>query len=263
MGSGSLSPARAEWPKAVAARRSTLTTARFALYGKPLPRIEQAVRVGEAMRAAVMGKAKRLLGEDAIPRELSGHDLAEDNRHGHAFWLPEDFDHAGRSDGLIDHLLVHAPDGLSSDAVRVLTSLQSLRRDEGEPLRLMLEGMGSTEMLGKISHYLGESNVWRSITPYLHPWHRKEGFGYAEQIQRECLLRGWGEPKVSIENDIAVGGGRRARPIRFHRFRHKRGITQPDRLGAALRLEFESPISGPLALGYGCHFGLGLFAPIK
>lgn len=63
--------------------------------------------------------------------------------------------------------------------------------------------------------------------------------------------------------DIAVGGGRRARTIRFHRFRHKRGITQPDRLGAALRLEFESPVSGPLALGYGCHFGLGLFAPIK
>ena len=61
------------------------TTARFALYGKPLPRIEDAVRIGEALRAVAMGQARRLLGSDNIPAELSGHDLPEGNRHGHAF----------------------------------------------------------------------------------------------------------------------------------------------------------------------------------
>ena len=45
--------------------RSTITTARFVLYGKPLPRIEDAVRIGEALRTAAMGRAKRLLGPDA------------------------------------------------------------------------------------------------------------------------------------------------------------------------------------------------------
>ncbi len=47
--------------------------------------------------------------------------------------------------------------------------------------------------------------------------------------------------------------------IHFHRFRHKRGIIQPDRVGRFLRLIFDESVAGPLALGFGCHFGLGLF----
>ena len=31
--------------------------------------------------------------------------------------------------------------------------------------------------------------------------------------------------------------------------------------GAAFMIEFPEPVSGPVALGYGCHFGLGLFVP--
>jgi CRISPR-associated protein Csb2 len=31
--------------------------------------------------------------------------------------------------------------------------------------------------------------------------------------------------------------------------------------GTAFKLTFAGPISGPLALGYGAHFGLGLFVP--
>lgn len=106
-----------------------ITTARFTVYGKPLPRIEDAVRIGEILRLAAMGCAKRLLSAEAIPREISGHDMGEDNRHAHAFWLADP-----NARGEIEHLLVHAPGGLSPDAVRVLTALQLLRRDEGEPL---------------------------------------------------------------------------------------------------------------------------------
>ena len=51
------------------------------------------------------------------------------------------------------------------------------------------------------------------------------------------------------------------RPIDFHRFRSKRGLTQPDTRGSFWRLTFAAPVSGPLALGFGCHFGLGLFRP--
>ncbi|MGH8524225.1 MAG: type I-G CRISPR-associated protein Csb2, partial [Gammaproteobacteria bacterium] len=125
---------------AVRRGKSAVTTARYALYGKPLPRIEDALRIGEALRFAAMGCAKRLLGPDALPKELSGHDLGDGNRHNHAFWLPDPFrlPDPGTS-GEIEHLLVHAPGGLSPDAIRVLTALEWMKRDEGEPLRLMLE----------------------------------------------------------------------------------------------------------------------------
>jgi CRISPR-associated protein Csb2 len=32
-------------------------------------------------------------------------------------------------------------------------------------------------------------------------------------------------------------------------------------VGLSLRLTFEQPVRGPIALGFGSHFGLGLFEP--
>lgn len=248
--------------------RTAVTTARFALYGKPLPRIEDALRVGEALRAAAMGLAKRLLGADALPPELSGHDQQSGNRHGHAFWLPEDADH----DGAIDHLWVHVPQGFGSDTIRVLSALQTLRRDAGDPLRLMLEGMGEHAMFEGVSGYTHNAKVWRSVTPYLHPWHLKKPdqrsaearlSAITEQLRREWTLRGGAQPNIDSVTVCAdtQAGGRRLMSLHFHRFRRKRGLTQPDTLGRLLELHFSEPVCGPVALGFGCHFGLGLFAP--
>ena len=52
-------------PPAQASRRPmpAATTARFALYGKPLPRITDAVRIGELLRLALMGRARHCFGE--------------------------------------------------------------------------------------------------------------------------------------------------------------------------------------------------------
>lgn len=60
-------------------------------------------------------------------------------------------------------------------------------------------------------------------------------------------------------DEVPVGKGRQCRPIQFQRFRSRRGLRQPDRLGSFWRLTFPEPISGPLALGFACHYGLGLF----
>ncbi|MGH8759682.1 MAG: type I-G CRISPR-associated protein Csb2 [Burkholderiales bacterium] len=253
--------------RAVTGGKSVVTTARYALYGKPLPRIEDALRIGEALRFAAMGRAKRLLGPDALPTELSGHDLGNDNRHGHAFWLPD----PGTS-GEIERLLVHAPGGLSRDAIRVLTALDQLKRNEGEPLRLMLEGLGSSMQFNKITPLTSEAAVWRSVTPYLHPWHLKKpqmrspaamAEAICEQLRRESHGRGIGLPDlVDIRELLSVQhGGRALRPLHFHRFRRKRGLVQPDTLGRLLQIRFAQPVRGPLCLGFGSHFGLGLFVP--
>ena len=253
--------------RATTSGKSPVTSARYALYGKPLPRIEDAVRIGEALRAAAMGRAKHLLGPDDLPKELSGHDLGDNNRHGHAFWLPD----PGTS-GEIDHLLVHVPGGLNAEAMRVLTALEWIKRDEGEPLRLMLEGLGSSTLFDTITPLVGEAAVWHSVTPYLHPWHLKKPQmrtpaatveAILGQLQREWRGRGTGLPDLlEIREFPSVQhGGRALRPLHFHRFRRKRGLVQPDALGRLLELRFTQPVRGPLCLGYGSHFGLGLFAP--
>lgn len=247
--------------------KTTITTARFTLYGRPLPRIEDAVRIGEALRAASMGRAKRLLGPDSLPAMLTGHDLGEHNRHAHAFWLSDPNER-----GEIEHVLVHAPGGLGADAMRVLTALDQLKRDEGEPLRLMLEGMGGASLFDKSTPLMRESAVWRSVTPYLHPWHLKKlqmrtqlalHDAILDQLRREWRERGSELPEIVDCREIPHihFGGHALRALHFHRFRRKRGLVQPDTTGRLIEMRFRQAVRGPIAFGFGCHFGLGLFTP--
>lgn len=249
--------------------KAGLTTARFMVYGKPLPRIENAVRFGESMRLAAMGRAKQLLGEGAIPNELSGHEQDTPNHHAHAFWLADPNER-----GEIEHVLVHAPGEFGSEAIRVLTALQHVKRDEGEPLRLMLEGFGAASLFDRSTILTGESAIWRSMTPYLHPWFLKKSemrtreaaaAAILGQLQREWRQRGHDLPPIIEirELDFIQHGGRSLRALHFHRFRRKKGLPQPDTLGRLLELRFDQSVRGPMALGYGCHFGLGQFVPVS
>lgn len=230
----------------------TVTTASFALYTKPLPLITNAVRVGEILRRAAMSAAS-----DPVPTTLSGHDLPESNRHGHAFFLSESRFARNRHEGRIDHLIIHANDGLCPRAQAALANLKRIRTRDGIEWQLLLEGIGNTNDFSGISELFGAAACWRSLTPYLHPWHRKKSFGVAEQIVRECHLRSLPEP-IAVKT-LPQG---KPRALDFYRFRSKRGLRQPDRQGSFVQIEFPEAISGPIALGFGCHFGLGMFGPI-
>lgn len=236
---------------------SVYTTARFMLVGKPRPRIEDSLKVGEWMRRAVLGRAKHTFGEDAIPAYLSGHGLAEGNRHEHAFYLPDDAD----GDGYIDHIWIYVPASLCAQSQHVLGKLNFIRTDDGHEWQLVLESIADNSVFGGKT-LSGCARQWLSATPYLHPWHVKKKLGIKDQIKRECEARGLLVPRA-IERvpEINIHGKPR-RPVHFHRFRNKRGLTQPDTRGSFWKLTFDEPVQGPLALGFGCHFGLGMFKPL-
>ena len=233
----------------------TVVAVSFILDGKPLPRVEDSLRLGELMRVAAMGQCKHVFGEGRIPPIFSGHDLPAGNRHGHAFYLPWD----SNSDGKIDRVLVYAPAGMNDAEQRALFKVQKLWDHTGTQWQLAFENSGSPAVASPLTQ---GSTVWKSITPYLHPWHCKKGFDVEAQVRRECRERGLPEP-VAIEYiaEIDVGKNRKRRPIHFHRFRKRRSLSQPDQIGNFLRLTFAKSIEGPLALGFACHYGLGLFAP--
>lgn len=236
-----------------------ITAARLVLWGKPQPRIEDAIRIGELCRVAAISRAGRLLGKDNVPPVLSGHGMERNHRHGHAFYLPEDADRDGR----IDHILVYAEDGLSGAPLRALGELTRLWAEDGKEWQVTLEQFGSLGQLSG-SPYLGQAREWCSVTPYLHPWFRKKNLTVADQIRRECRERGLPEPEITIlETPYEGMDQRRRRPVHFHRFRSTRKrISQPDTRGQFVRLAFPESVEGPLALGFGCHFGLGGFTPV-
>jgi CRISPR-associated protein Csb2 len=249
--------------------------ARFVLAGRPLPPITDAVKVGEVFRRALMARV-----DEPIPAVLSGRDETgaplRDPQHAHAFFLPEDHD----EDGFIDHLVLYARPGFPRAVRRAAEGLSALwidhrrRRDADEEdetgrreWRLALEGFGKPEQFDD-SALLQSSRIWVSVTPYLRPRHLKGGDPFEEtrqMIRAECERRVRLLPEVrrygsgpTAGRSIRVGGGAR-NVLAFHRFRSRRGLVQPDRTGLAVRLEFPEAIPGPLALGFGCHFGLGLF----
>jgi len=236
-------------------RRGTsapVTTARLVLAGKPLPRIEDAVRIGEIARLATITQSARLTGKAGVPWTLSGHNQPAGNRHGHAFYLPE-----ANDNGRIEHILIHVPGGIDHEALRALDRIDRLWQDDGAEWQALLERYGSLELFGD-SRYVGPSRTWESSTPYLHPWYRKKKFTIEDQLRRECRERGLPAPNLELIRTISIKG-RTRRPVHFYRFRSKRGLSQPDTKGSFWKLTFPEPIYGPLALGFGCHFGLGAF----
>jgi CRISPR-associated protein Csb2 len=104
-------------------RAPRVTTVRLSLYGKPLPRIETSLEIGEIARGAAMARARDLFGPHGIPDVLSGHGPGEaDPSHPYASYIPED----ANVDGYIDHLLIHAPAGIDDDCLKAIGRIDRL-----------------------------------------------------------------------------------------------------------------------------------------
>ena len=272
--------ARAAGRRPARTARTLPTVARFLLAGRPLPRIEDAVRIGELLRRAALAQFGWRHDEAAgrsiplAPWEISGRDAGgkplQDPSHPHAFWLPEDAD----GDGWIDHVSVFIAGGMNRDVQARLDRITRLwlapkqRSDEvdAEPgavkeWRLALEGFGRPADFAGGARIFGTSRHWRSVTPFLASGHLKAA-GYAGEVRRLLKRRGLDatDIEITVLPSIAVGGTPR-RAIHFHRFRSRGREVQPDAAGALLDIVLPEAIEGPLAIGYGSHFGLGVFAP--
>ena len=271
-------PAR---PRPSRSQRELPTVARFLLAGRPRPRIEDAVRIGELMRRAALAQFGWQRDESTgrsipmAPRDISGRSTdgrpLKDPAHTHAFWLPEDAD----DDGWIDHVSVFIAGGID-DAVRAkldritrlwLPPKQHVVGDEAEPdnvqeWRLALEGFGTPVDFADSSRILATSRHWQSVTPFLASGHLKTS-GYPGEVRRLLKRRGFESAEVQVRElkEIEVGGTHR-RAIQFYRFRSRGSEAQPDAAGVLLRIVLPEPIVGPLALGFGSHFGLGLFGAV-
>jgi hypothetical protein len=111
------------------------------------------------------------------------------------------------------------------------------------------------------------SKRWRSVTPFSLPRFPNRGGGKPPrprdlpeaQLVQELVARDLPEP-ISIRRieGYQPVGRPLVRWLEFHTQRFKG--TQGKGL-AGFEIEFAEPVSGPIAIGFGCHFGLGLFMP--
>lgn len=188
----------------------------------------------------------------------AGAPLAE---HRHAFFLPTDEDR----DGKLEHFNLYAAEGFGPRELRALDAWRKTR------------GPGSVEMsvvwLGAADS-LPSARRWRSATPFIATRHYKERGAKKDSdrfprekltemnLREEIQRRGLPEPMEVKEVDHLMLEGR---ALAWRHFRQQRVLGDGRRgndFGKGFEIEFAEPVSGPLALGYACHFGLGLFAPL-
>lgn len=298
--------------------RRVITVARYALDGTVLPLITETLPVAESARITLMGIFKRLKLDQyyggraprPIPNDaprfrsdvFSGKDAdgRQLTNHRHAYYLPTDED----GDGRLDHLTIVAEMGFRSDdeapEVQALDQFRRLNWGDGEPLNLLLVGLGTaTDFRAMV---LNDSRVWVSATPFLVTRHPKKNGrkrdpphllgvenqqAFVQHVLREELAR-FAErrnatdpsslPEV-IRIDPLVDDEQRVyrinpqrwsgdqatgpalRPLQFKRFRRKRNDDGGSRPAGAFLIEFRNPVRGPICLGHSSHFGLGLFVP--
>lgn len=237
-----------------------------------LPSIIRTLPQAELLHRALVKTASR--HSNAPCKVLTGCDesgkpLTEPHRHAHL--LPFDLD----DDGHLDHVLIWAPMKLDSSAQAAIRAVRTTFAKGGVgPLRLALAGSGSLAELRVLAGVYGNAlrallgsaagtDTWTSITPFVPPrFLKKRGKNTLEgQVIAELSARGLPAPIDVHVTDLRSD----ARQLRMRHFIRSRrhGPPAPIDIGFSLTLRFAGPLIGPLCLGYGCHFGLGLFAAVQ
>ncbi|MDB9312063.1 type I-U CRISPR-associated protein Csb2 [Spirulina sp. CS-785/01] len=232
-----------------------------------LPPLTQAIAIGDRLHKTLNKISDGLpvfSGKDQDGNRLQGHQ--------HAFFLPEDAD----GDGKIDHILVWAKEGFNPDAVQALAKVRKIYGGGISGYQLVLLAVGRLEEQPSISSLTycpakksqdqEKSYYWRSLTPLIFPRypHKKNGrYQREEEVQR--LLGEMGFPDCqSVEllpKQSKFGVKEQFYGSKFWRNRlHGKGSRGPMQ-GYGFKLVFKEEVKGPIALGYGAHFGLGVFRP--
>jgi CRISPR-associated protein Csb2 len=254
------------------------TVARFAVASQVPPRLTGAVSFAERIHLALVSRSHGstvFTGCDESKRPLTGH------RHSFIFCESNLGLGKGRR-GEITHVVVHAPMGFELKERRALDSLTAVWGHGGHDIQLILLGVGQPEDFAGFDESKGESpmlaksNRWISRTPFVSTRHPKATktrvpklddnglqIGSAEHELRRLLKLNCFPAPILVEpvpsTDLA---GHETRWLAFQRERnHGNGRREASGYGYGFRIKFPEQVQGPIALGYGAHFGLGLFVP--
>ena len=247
---------------------SKVTLVRYAVANNVRPEIKDTLRMGDLTRTACMsryGKKKDGTTSETFSGKGKGGKPLEG--HEHAFYLPT-YETQNKE---IDHITVFAKSGFSADELETLFSLKRLYQYNLMGMRLIFEGCGTIDNFTDVPIFKKES-VWVSATPMVlsrHIKYRGKGSdkhmveGPKEQISKEIKQRYNSSYKIKAiqidETPTTKIPNTNIKMFDFFRWRNH-GRVGSDKT-YKVRLEFEEPVRGPITLGYGSHFGLGMFVP--
>lgn len=240
-------------------RRPSTTKIEAVLYGltaSQLPSVASTLELAERVRRKIMGIHKKLTGDPSqISPKFSGKNTEGQplQGHRHVFILPLD----RNRDGRVDHILVVCREPFDEVEQRALDRLTSLWQTKGKAdIQCVPLQWGSRDQVCQ--------PVVRvvSVTPFVPTRHYRKGRGpfdewLKDEVRREARFHGLPTPLTILPiPHLKTYRGE----IPWWEFRRNRKTDTCQR-GYGFEMTFPNPVLVPIALGYGCHFGLGQFAP--
>lgn len=250
------------------------TTARFAVTSQVPPRLTDALPFAEKIRQSLMSRSDGhpvFSGKTDTGTPLSGNQHAfihceANGRHGH-----------------ITHITLHAKMGFDDRARAALDGLRKVWGHGGHDVQLLLLGVGQPESFAGLDTEAGHcpllsrASVWESRTPFVPTRHRKVNRQGVPKVDDDGLQIG--SPEHDLWRLLAEAGyptpsrlesiestnlaGKETRWLEFRTLRKTGEGARGSNRGFGFRITFNEPVEGPIALGYGAHFGLGVFQPAE
>lgn len=232
-----------------------------------LPSVARTLPQAELLHRALVGTAARQNGHSVVLSGCNEDGSPSTDGHKHAHVIPLDLD----IDGHLEHVLVWAPMGLDAPAqAAIRAARQSFAKGGIGPLKLSLVATGGLVDLRALPGVHGDrlravlgpldgAIDWITLTPFVPPRHvkRRGTNSLIGQVTAELRSRGLPAPlEVTV---VALDESSERYRIRHCVRRRRNGPPPPLDCGYCLRIRLSAPVQGPVALGYGSHFGLGLF----
>lgn len=238
----------------------------YRLNGPVQMEIETTLKLTDILRVAAMKRAQEVGG--TVPDVLNGHD--EQGRplartHAAFVTLPFVSDTQEHADGHVMGMAVVLPRDIATEerrrVVRALSRVDHLQVPGVGRLKLerLLPDQPITRNL-RPKTWTEPRRRWASVTPVLlDRFPRRNGRGIEKIIAKGCEYIGLPRPtEVVADHHSALYG---VEPS--FRFITRRAGTDKAQLYTHVVLTFEQKVRGPVLLGAGRYFGLGLLRPLQ
>lgn len=229
------------------------------------------LEVTETLKAAVLDHLQRLLPGEELPSVLHGHRPPGERGSQADFFALPDVGHRHATGRLFGAAISLPSDVDPALLQQVRTAVVRLATEElvrpaasssaGRGLRLRVGIYGGERRPWAVvpSRWSRPSHSWVSATPVVHERWSKSGPSIHE-VERWCRHAGLPEEihvvEVSFSDRPLLSGGIDLAPALVFRSREDR------RPYSHLALRFDRPVEGPIVLGRGRQFGMGLLAPV-
>ena len=266
------------------------TVARYQVASQAPPRLTDALSVAERVHTSLVSYSDEswvFTGCDENKNPLKGHD------HAHIFCESNRSSRSGIR-GEITHVTLYSPEGFGLKERKALDMLRKVWGYGGHDIQTVLLGVGEPEDFAGTNEMTGqcplfaESDTWISRTPFVsttHPKIRRNGNPKTEKtdvriignknefeiqkgspsfdLMRLLEERGYPKPESIEEIKYTDLAGKKTYWLDFRNHRKtgngKKGPSPP----TGFKIKFREKVKGPIALGFGSHFGLGLYVPAE